>query len=263
MLTKLCSLALAAMGLLVLAGCGTGPQPTVAPTAIAGASATPTVGPTRAPVGGTPLTVATPAAGTPAQATPTAGAATSPAATVATSPSAAPTTGTGGATPTSAATPPPAGETPTAPAGETPTAATASPAATPTGVAVEVIGFNVWQDFMPPLPAGGAPLYASVEFNLTNHGSAPVHAVQATRIVVRRPEGEVVLDRGLQGGPPDAVAGTDLAPGETRHYSYRSTAPDTSPVMVENEAVTGVLTLSLDSVEQTVPLPATRVLFTH
>jgi hypothetical protein len=33
--------------------------------------------------------------------------------------------------------------------------------------------------------------------------------------------------------------------------------------MVENEAVTGVLTLSLDSVEQTVPLPATRLLFTH
>jgi hypothetical protein len=260
MLTKLCSLALAAMGLLVLAGCGTGPQSTVAPTAIAGASATPTVGPTRAPLGGTPLTVATPtpgapAAGTPAQATPTAGAATSPAATVATSPSAAPTTGTGGPTPTSAVTPPPTGETPTA--------APVSPAATPTGVSVEVIGFNVWQDFMPPLPAGGAPLYASVEFNLTNHGSAPVHAVLATRIVVRRPEGEVVLDRGLQGGPPDPVAGTDLAPGETRHYSYRSTAPDTSPVMAENEAVTGVLTLSLDSVEQTVPLPATRVLFTH
>lgn len=145
----------------------------------------------------------------------------------------------------------------------TPAVGTTTPAATPTGVEVVVTGFNVWQDFMPGTNPGGPPLYASVELNITNHGPTPVHAVLATRIIVRRPEGDVLLDRGLQGGPPDTVAGTDLAPGETRHYSYRSASSDVSPTMTENEAVSGSLTVSLDSVEQTVPLPATRVLFTQ
>jgi hypothetical protein len=130
-------------------------------------------------------------------------------------------------------------------------------------VSSEVISFNVWQDFMPGPATGGPPLLASIEVNVTNNGTAPLREVLATRIVIRRPDGEVVLDRGLQGGPPDPVANTPLAPGETRHYSYRSASSDVSPTMTENEAVNGTLTLSFDGVEQTVPLPATRVLFTR
>jgi hypothetical protein len=272
MLTRLCLFALIGVGLLALAGCGTGPQPTVAPTPVAAASATPTVGPTRGTVGGTPLTVApaTPAA-TPsspvAGTTLTPGGGLTPAPTVSGTPSTAgPTASAERGLETPSGTPALPGEAPTAPASTpaaTPSGSPATPAATPTGVTVEVIGFTVWQDFMPAVPPSGPPLYAGVELNVTNHGSTAVHEVLATRIVVRRPEGEVVLDRGLQGGPPDTVAATDLAPGETRHYSYRSTALDVPPTMTENEAVTGLLTLSFDGVEQTVPLPATRVLFTH
>jgi hypothetical protein len=273
MIAKFCAFVLAGLGLAALAGCGAGPQPTPTPVAtITAPSATPTVGPTRAPVGGTPLTVApgTPAA-TPsspvAGTTLTPGGGSTPAPTVSGTPATAgPTASAERGLETPGGTPVLPGETATAPLSTpvaTPTGPPATPAATPTGVTVAVIGFNVWQDFMPAVPPSGPPLYASVELNVTNHGSTPVHEVLATCIVVRRPEGEVVLDRGLQGGPPDTVTATDLAPGETRHYSYRSTALDTSPAMTENEAVSGVLTLSFDGVEQTIPLPATRVLFTH
>ena len=128
---------------------------------------------------------------------------------------------------------------------------------------MDVIGFNVWQDFMPSTGTTGPPLNASVELNVTNHGTPPLRNILVTRIVIRRPDGEVVLDRGVLSNTPDTDATGDLAPGETRHYSVRAAPSDASPAMTENEAVTGALTLSLDGVEQTVPLPATRVLFTH
>ncbi len=282
MIVKLCSFALAALGLLALTGCGTGAQPTALPTTPTAAPAVTRTG--TVAMSGTPLAMATTTPGaTLAVTTPTAGAtmtgsaAITPGSTPATTalptstaaaamtPIATSTVPTGGLAPpegtpsASAATPAATGTIPTG--GLEPPEGT--PAATPTGVEVGVTGFNVWQDFMPSTNPGGPPLYASVELNITNHGATPVHAVLATRIVVRRPEGEVLLDRGLQAGPPDTVAGTDLAPGETRHYSYRSASSDVSPTMTENEAVSGSLTVSLDGVEQTVPLPATRVLFTQ
>jgi hypothetical protein len=271
MLRSLCFCAGVALALLALAGCGVGPQATATPAVL---TATPAGSLTPAPIGATPLPVATmtPGATAPTAAptppgSPTA-AATSPTpatgGTETITPVAAPTTTTGGGA-ILTETPMMADETPTAPA-ETPAASptgAAPPGGTPGGVTIEVISFNVWQDFMPGPSTGGPPLLASVEVNVTNNGTAPIREVLATRIVVRRPDDTVVLDRGLQSTPSEAGTDTPIAPGEIRHYSYRSASSDVSPAMTENEAVSGSLTLSFDGIEQTVPLPATRVLFTR
>ena len=116
---------------------------------------------------------------------------------------------------------------------------------------------------MPSTGTTGPPLIRQCGAKRHQPRHAPLRNILVTRIVIRRPDGEVVLDRGVLSNTPDTDATGDLAPGETRHYSVRATPSDASPAMTENEAVTGALTLSLDGVEQTVPLPATRVLFTH
>src|SRR5205814_10074251 len=110
---------------------------------------------------------------------------------------------------------------------------------------------------------GSPPLYATVEFNVTNNGKTTINSLTATRLVVKRAEGDVVLDAPVQGGSMNAGPVAGLPPGTTQHHSYRTTPTNISPQMTENEAVTGVLTLSADGQEQQLTLPPTRVQFTH
>lgn len=262
MLRKLSFCALIILALPALAGCGTGAQPTALPVPATAAPTATTTGPiTPAPMGGTPLPFATHTAAVPPS--PTAPLLTPTGALTLT---AIPTETAAMTeeTPTGSATPP---ETPptggAATPGATPGGSAATPGATPSGMTVEVISFNVWQDFMPRVGTSGPPLNASVELNVTNHSTTPLGNVLPTRIVVRRPDGEVILDRGVVSNTPDTDPTGDLAPGETRHYSVRAAPSDTAPTLIENEAVSGTLTLSAGSAEQPVPLPATRVLFTH
>src|SRR5437868_2133893 len=44
-----------------------------------------------------------------------------------------------------------------------------------------VTAFTVWQDFMPGAGGGSPPIYATVEFNVTNKGKTTIISLTATR----------------------------------------------------------------------------------
>ncbi|HUS14146.1 MAG TPA: hypothetical protein VM536_03915 [Chloroflexia bacterium] len=225
-----------------LAACGPTPDtgPTTGPTAVA-----PSVtGTTLKPL--PPATAAPTSARTPTQAPI---AATAPAATL-------------------AATAPPAtlaATVPSAPAGTVtavPAAATVPSTNVAGSAAIDVTDFKVALSYTPNTGAGTAPvaLEAMVQFNATNNGPGDVHELSATRIVVHGAGGEGLLDTTLQGGVTDMRPQAGLPAGQTRNYSYTSVPGTSGATAAANDAVIGLLIVSVDGQEQQIALPATRVL---
>ena len=133
----------------------------------------------------------------------------------------------------------------------------------PVGLCTEdcvVTDFQVWQDFMPGLKAGNAPLHASVTLSIQWPQRITPDMAKGSITLVRA-SGEQVVTSDLQLAQWDQSSGP-LTPGPQQVMF--AMVPQTVPVqLTEGEMLHGTVALTLDGQPRTVELPEAALLFTH
>ena len=141
---------------------------------------------------------------------------------------------------------------------------TPRPVTTPTpnggNVRLEVIDFQVWQDFMPGIREGGPPLHATVL--LRADGLSEVRpGVTVGTITISRPGGETVTQAPVTLVEAVTVPGAE---GQGKMDLQLAMAPSQVSIeLTENEPLVGKLELTLDGSSITLDLPETPLMFTH
>jgi hypothetical protein len=142
--------------------------------------------------------------------------------------------------------------------------ATAGPSPAPTSTQESsmqpaVVDFKVYQDFMPMVPASGAPLHAFVTLEITGK-SAPGDIVSGGQITITRPSGEVITTAGLvtDRQPDDRT----LAQPGTRQVVLTMERTSISTKLTDGETLQGTATVTVGGRSYTLKLPQTKVVFT-
>src|SRR5438105_10363787 len=129
----------------------------------------------------------------------------------------------------------------------TPTQESATPSSGGSGgssVNIQVSDFTISQN-----------LEVRGQFNATNNGKKTVQELTPTHIVVKRPNGESVLDTSVHGGVMDMKPFAGLPSGLTRPYGFSASGGNAPSHIAEGDEVTGTLTVRIAGHEQQVYLP--------
>ena len=120
--------------------------------------------------------------------------------------------------------------------------------------------FQVWQDFMPGVKAGNAPLHASVTLSIQWPERITPDMAKGSITLVRA-SGEQVITSDLQLAQWQEGSGP-ITPGPQQVMF--AMVPQTVPMqLTEGEMLHGTVTVTLDGQPRTVELPEAALLFTH
>jgi hypothetical protein len=123
-----------------------------------------------------------------------------------------------------------------------------------------VVDFQVWQDFMPGLKAGNAPLHASVTLAIQWPQKITPDVTKGTVTLVRA-SGEHVVTGDLQLAQWDQGSGPQTSGPQQVVFAM---TPQTVPVqLIEGEMLHGTVTVTLDGQPRMAELPEAALLFTH
>ena len=95
------------------------------------------------------------------------------------------------------------------------------------------INLYMWQNYMPPVPESGPPLYLSLQLEVTNRGEARVSGFKASELTLF-PHGSDQPYHAFELVSLESDPKTEILPGETRYYTYTNDREEVfSPALSE------------------------------
>ncbi|MCI0531764.1 MAG: hypothetical protein L0Y74_07455 [candidate division Zixibacteria bacterium] len=95
------------------------------------------------------------------------------------------------------------------------------------------INLYMWQNYMPPVPESGPPLYLSLQLEVTNRGETKVSGFNASKLILF-PHGSDQPYHAFKLVSLESDPKTEILPGETGYYTYTNDREEVfSPALSE------------------------------